>query len=337
MIFLPFNTLPKDEIKRSELLQDYFTEHCVSNILVDNSWLIDFQFPDYPEYYIDPLIMEGISWWKRDLTISEIPFAVKMVDQNFQLSLNDSWTLLAWSQWLSNYVEQIGFPNEVIILHVDDHDDLMSPRVWKRKSKWSDAITGKSVNLLDTDSIANAIRSGAVGIGSFIVPLLHSIPIVQIRHLCATSYSLTRQGWYSLSPTLIQDVLLNKRNHRLGNDLQAYPNSSSAPINKSIYRVTNDLNEWLKDLPKDVPILLHIDMDYFNNRFDGDSDWITHSNRHDPSFKEIETSISSIFDSLDRKKVIDKISNISISLSPRFFPAEFWERSITQIRHHLNR
>jgi hypothetical protein len=336
MIFLPFDTLPKDTPTRLQLLQDYFTEHCVSSNLIGDLWSIDLQFPDFPEYYIDPHIMEGIAWWKSDLTISEIPFAVK-TNQDFQLSLNDSWTLLAWSQWLSTYVERMGFPNEIIILHVDDHDDLMSPRIWDGKFGWNDAITGENVSLLKPNSIAKAIKSGAIGIGSFIVPLLHSIQRVQIRHLCATTYSVTRKGLYSLTSNHVQDNLLNTKNKRIATKLQLCQNLSSVTTNNSTYRVTANLDEWLKDLPTDIPILLHIDMDYFNNRFNGDSDWLMHRKRYDPSYQEIALSISSMFDSLDRKKLIDKISNIAISLSPGFFPAEFWEASIAQIQYHLNK
>jgi len=338
MILLPFDSLPNDNILRSQLLQEYFTEQCVSSTLVDESWSIDLQFPNFSEYYIDPNIMEGLAWWQSELAISEIPFAVRK-EQRFQLSLNDSWTLLAWSQWLSDYVEKIGLPSEIIILHVDDHDDLMSPRIWQGESGWSDAITGKSVNLLEPDSISNGIRSGAIGIGSFIVPLLHAIQRIQIRHLCATSYSVIRQGWYSLNPIFLSDTLLSPNKRRLAVELQPYPNLSSAIAtdNGSTYIVSADLDEWLRDLPNNVPILLHIDMDYFNNRFNGDSDWKIHTNCHDPSHKEIEMSINAMFDTLYNKGVMDKLYNIAVALSPRFFPAEFWETSIDRIRYHLNK
>lgn len=336
MILLPFDALPQDKIVRSQLLHQYFSGQCVSSTLVGNLWSIDLQFPNFSEYYVDPHIMEGLAWWQSGLAVSEIPFAVR-TEQGFQLSLNDSWTLLAWSKWLSGYVEKMGLPPEIIILHVDDHDDLMNPKISNGESGWSDAITRKNINLVEPDSISNAIISGAIGIGSFIVPLLHTIQRVQIRHLCATRYSVIRQGWYSLNPIFVSDALLNPNNKRLAVDLQPCKNLSSAIENNHTYRVTADLDEWLKDLPVNVPILLHIDMDYFNNRFNGDSDWETHTNRYDPSSEQILIAINNMFNSLYHKKIMNNICNIAIALSPSFFPSEFWAASIDRIRDYINK
>ncbi|PSB02361.1 hypothetical protein [Merismopedia glauca] len=337
MIFLPIDALPQDKTVRSQLLHEYFVGQYVTSQLIDNVWSIDLHFPDFADYYIDPHLLEGLAWWKNGVTISEIPFAVKR-EPSFQLSLNDSWTLLAWSQWLSSVnIEQTEIPSEIVILHVDDHDDLMSPRVWDKESIWSDAITGESLDLLEPNSVINAIRSGAIGIGSFIVPLLHFIQKVQIRHLCATGYSVARQGWYSLTPTLVSDRLFKPNCKRLAVELQSCQNPSSVIENKNTYRVTADLNEWLKDLPANVPILLHIDMDYFNNRFNGDSDWEVHTNRYDPSREEVIASINVMFDVLYQNEVMDKIFNIAIALSPGFFPAELWEPAIEQIRYQLSK
>lgn len=337
MIFLPLNALPQDKTARSELLHEYFVGQYVTSTLTNDVWAIDLHFPDFFDYYIDPRLIEGLDWWQSELKISEIPFAVKQ-DQGFQLSLNDSWTLLAWSQWLSKvYADEGQLPSEIIILHVDDHDDLMSPRVWSEASKWHDAITRESVDLLKPESISHAIRSGAIGIGSFIVPLLHLIQKVEIRHLCATNYSVIRQGYYSLIPTLAPDHLLNPDSKRLAVELQTCCEVTLRENIKSTYRVTADLDEWLKDLKANIPILLHIDMDYFNNRFNGDSDWETHASRHDPPYEEVVTLIDGMFAALYQSGVMNRICNIAVALSPAFFPVEFWESSIERIRYHLSK
>lgn len=335
MIFLPFDALPQDKSARSQLLHEYFIGQYVSSTLIDDIWSIDLHFPEFSDYYIDPYLAEGLAWWQSGLSVSEIPFAVKK-DQGFQLSLNDSWTLLAWSQWLSSvYAEKNQLPSEIVILHVDDHDDLMSPRVWNEESGWNDAITSKSLNLLEPESVSNAIRSGSIGIGSFIVPLLHSIQKVQIRHLCATGYSVVRQGCYSLMPTLVPDQFLSLKSKRLAVELHACQDLDPTKNSKSTYRVTADPNEWIKDLPVNIPVLLHIDMDYFNNRFNGDSDWETHKNPHDPSREEVITLIDVMFSTLYQNGAMDKICDIEVALSPGFFPAEFWKPAIERIRYHL--
>jgi hypothetical protein len=335
VILLPVNALSEDKVIRSKFLHEYFAGQFVSSTLINNSWAIEHYFPDISDYYIDPYLSQGLTWWQGAMDFSDIPFAIRK-EEGFQLSLNDSWTLLAWSQWLSTYTSKIGMPSEIIILHVDDHDDLMSPLVWDEDSRWIDATTRRSIDILNPDSITHAIKSGSIGIGSFIVPLLHVIPKVQIRHLCATSYSVTRQGCYSLTPTLVPDQLLNASSKRIAVELNSRGDSNLEVDNKSTYQVTADLDEWLQDLPTNVPILLHIDMDYFNNRFNGDSDWELYGNSHNPSCEEVIKSVNIMFNALSQSNLIDKICDTTVALSPGFFPAELWEPSVDCIRYYLS-
>lgn len=332
MLCLPIHSLPTNEAERSNTLQKYFTEHIVSSEKNDNFWAIKLIFPDFLDFYVDSNLENGLSWWGSGLTVSDIPLAFRR-ERKFQLSLNDSWTLFSWSKWLSNHVEKVGFPSEVIILHVDDHDDLMSPRVFHEKSIWKDLITGQELDLLKPDSIKNSIESGAIGIGSFIVPLVHRIPKVHVRHLCATDYSFTRRDLYLLQPILLaEDVIFPDKNRLAVKLINRAENFSET---QNTYKVTANLDEWLHDLPSNVPILLHIDMDYFNNRFNGDSDWEIYTNNHDPSGEKLLSSIDLMFNALNQKQVMEKICDISIALSPRFFPSEFWQASVDLIHSHL--
>jgi hypothetical protein len=92
----------------------------------------------------------------------------------------------------------------------------------------------------------------------------------------------------------------------------------------------------LDELP-DVPTLLHIDLDYFNNRFNGDSDWELHSSRHDPTSHEIMSAIDLVFNTLAVRGIFDRIVDITVALSPGFFPAEFWSLAIERIYYHLDK
>ena len=62
---------------------------------------------------------------------------------------------------------------------------------------------------------------------------------------------------------------LDRWNHRLG----SYARFASA-------------RSWADD-PSGDPILLHIDMDYFNNRYDGDSEWQLREPRLDPELPQM--------------------------------------------------
>lgn len=332
MLYLPIDSLPNDPKKRSGILEQYFTEHIASSELINDSWQIDLFFPDFSDFYIDPHLIDGLLWWEKNFLLSDIPLAFK-TEKGFQLSLNDSWTLFSWSQWLADYVKKIGVPSEVVILHIDDHDDLMSPRIINDGLVWKDLITGQELDLFKPDSIRCGIESGAIGIGSFIAPIIHKIPRVHVRHLCATGYSTTRKGLYSLQPTLFHDDLIAPEKKRLA--VKLVPCAGQVSPHANTYRVTANVDEWLQDLPNGVPILLHIDMDYFNNRFNGDSDWELYKNSHDPSGEELLLSIDSVFHALAQQEVIGNICDVAIALSPRFFPAEFWQMSIDRIRGYL--
>jgi hypothetical protein len=175
MIVIPRQYLPDDEQTRHERLRSYFTEHMATSASVDEGWLITLNWPNTADYYIDPRLMEGLSWWSQDLSIEGIPAAVR-TESRLQLSLNDSWTLFSWSRWLAQCSSKGCLPSEIVLLHVDDHDDLMSPRLWLDRGFWIDSISCQPVDLLKPETISAAIASGAIGIGSFIVPLLYSIP-----------------------------------------------------------------------------------------------------------------------------------------------------------------
>ena len=85
-------------------------------------------------------------------------------------------------------------------------------------------------------------------------------------------------------------------------------------------------------------ILLHIDMDYFNNRYDGDSDWRGRTERLDPNPERICAMIDRMTAALDQYGVFERIEDVVIAYSPGFFPAELWpmadERLMANMRAH---
>ena len=336
MIVIPRQYLPEDEQARYECLRSYFTEHMASSALVDEGWLITLNWPNTADYYIDSRLMEGLSWSSQDLSVEGIPAAVR-TENRLQISLNDSWTLFSWSRWLAQCSSEGSLPSEIVLLHVDDHDDLMSPRLLLNRSYWIDAISHQPVDLLKPETISAAIGSGAIGIGSFIVPLLHYIPKIHMRHLCATGYSLSRKGRYLLQRETVADDLLKPGMMRPSTRLEAIQESLDWNFgNTSTYSVSANPDQWLRELPN-IPTLLHIDLDYFNNRFNGDSDWELHSSRHDPTNHEITSEIDLVFNTLAVQGIFDRIVDITVALSPRFFPAEFWSLAVERIYYHLNK
>lgn len=304
-------------------MASYFGERVIGCVQEGDSWRINLlPFPS-DDYYVDPDLWDGLRWWDAAATVDQIPGLFRDVDGWF-LSLNDAWTLLPWSRWLQTAEK----PDEIVIVHVDDHDDLMSPRLGIEASSLTDLVTGRSVAVSDPESIESAILSGAIGQGSFLVPFIFAFERVHLRHLCATGYSDSRVGYNRMELEQRVDTLIDPSAKRpsVRLDGNGQPGGSS-------YLVSRDAQQIVADLPETAPIVVHIDLDYFNNRFNGDSDYIMNENRHDPSLDEVKRMADDLLTALST--VSDRIVSVAVGVSPGFFPAEYWQEMIDHLRPGL--
>lgn len=323
------STLPADAGRRGSVLRDYFNEFSVESERHERGWKLRLLPPSRLEHYVDPRIGEGLRWWSDTfgpIELLDVPFAHHRVPRSM-ISLNDSWTLLSWSHWLASHSLSSGLPQNVTILHLDDHDDFMCPRVFLgHDGGLCDGVTGRPVDLAMPTSVESAIRSGAIGIGSFISPLLHHLPCVDVRHLCATQYRLDRAGAHWIGRAILEDSLL-----QLGGSRPALTVARGSRPKGAVahpYLVTDDLKSWLGGL-RDGPILLHVDMDYFCNPYNGDSDWAESGPKHERSPGDVIRRIDEVFDALG--PIASRIEDCAIALSPGFFPVSLWSIAMSRV------
>jgi hypothetical protein len=93
----------------------------------------------------------------------------------------------------------------------------------------------------------------------------------------------------------------------------------------SNYVVSSNIKECLSNLPQDLPIFLHIDMDYFNNRFNGNSNWETENERiHDINPEDQRRQMHSIATELKKRRLCERVVDTCIGISAGFYPGEFW-------------
>lgn len=314
---IPKHLLPADDDARDELLCDYFCERVADSRADGNEWIIDLTTAPSVDFYPDELLTDGLAWWEAEFPIEAVPLAWRDMG-GWHLSLNDAWTLFNWS----TYFTRIGrIPDGLVILHVDDHDDLMTPRVSIDGGSFVDLLTGSPIDLTRSSTVESAVRSGAVAQGSFLAPILHAARHVEIRHLCQTRYARERIGAWFVEPTFVRDSLLDPGSLRPGVGLA----QGQAIAGQSRYLVTSDVDEWVADLPEGE-VLLHVDFDYFNNRFNGDSDWRRTSDRHDPPVEDVLERIDQMLASIRGAGL--PVSATAAALSPGFFPAEMWEPAV---------
>lgn len=323
--------LPKKEEDLQQFLVDYFSGKDIRILEQDDNY-IDVLLSNHrsSDYYIDPNILEGLQWWDKSIMIKEIPDQFRNLVK-YQLSLNDNWTIYSWSLWLEQRLLENDVPNEIVILHIDDHTDCMPPLLFKKDNLFINPFNNEEVNLFNPNTVRRAIESGAISIGSFMTLFLHSMPRIQFRHLMPKHRLSKAQVSGKVNRGFLSDETIQPYQER---PLLSFSPSEGIKSNLE-YSVFTEIDDFLKDISDTASILLHVDMDYFNNRFDGDSDWRSHEFNHDPSAEIVYKNIEETFSTIENSNITKRIENYTVALSPGFFPVEFWKESISVINRVL--
>lgn len=326
-MLVPAERLPDGRRERDQILQEYVVDRVPHAVRDGDMWAIRLLPPPRLDYYVDPRLDEGLAWWSKfagPTRIRDIPYAIRR-RSGVQLSLSDAWTITSWSRRLAAQAAAQSHP--VVILHVDDHEDLMSPRLIIRDGTLIDLISGESVYIDRPATVDAALRSGAIGMGSFVVPMLTIGREVNIRHLRMPTGRPRTPGHYRLTLAHEPDTMLcpgepRPTAHIVGSN--THPGRGQITVGS--YTLTETLSGWLDDLPADALLLLHVDCDYFNNRYDGDSDWRSHLQIHDPSAKQVQLGVKELCEAL--RPLAGQLDDVTIALSPGFFPAEYWQETV---------
>ncbi len=323
--------LPKKEDDLLQFLVDYFPGKDIRIVEQDDNY-IDVSLSNHgsSDYYIDPNILEGLQWWDQSILIEEIPNQFRNLVK-YQLSLNDNWTIYSWSLWLEQRFLENDIPNEIIILHIDDHTDCMSPLLFKEGNVFINPFNNEEVNLFNPTTVKQAIENGVISIGSFMTLFMHSMPRIQFRHLMPKHRLSNAHVSGKVNREFLSDNTIPPYQER---PLLSFSPSGGIKSNVE-YSVFTEIDDFLKDISDTAAILLHVDMDYFNNRFDGDSDWRSHAFNHDPSAELVYKNIEQVFSAIEKSNIAKRIENYTVALSPGFFPAEFWNESISIINRIL--
>ncbi len=319
------NALPEAFLKRHAALRDYFCDKDAEAKEVDGGWELSLHWPDGVERHVDPRLDEGLAWWGGGVRRESMALARRREGKVLR-ALYDTWTLHSWSEWLA---KQPAPPARLTILHIDDHEDLLSPRLFETNGEWIDPIARKTVAMRDPSSVQSAIESGAIGMGSFMTPFLHALPHCDVRQLRQPPKTRTTED-FDIVLTSTLDTLISPGSRRPSVKLQKREHGVGA----GRMRITADLDDWLTDI-QDAPILVHIDMDYFNNRYDGDSDWGAHSDPLDPTPEKVGDIVDNMLEALRSRRLIERFADVVIAFSPGFFPAELWSKVDGQLRAGL--
>lgn len=324
-MLVPLDRLPSSFAARHAALRDYFCDKDADATEIDGGWSLRMHWPDDIYRHVDLGLDEGLTWWGDGVRRETMALARRREGRVLR-SLYDTWTLQSWCEWRSRRSES---PQTLTILHVDDHLDLGSPRLFTDGENWADAITGADVSLSDPASVQAAIESGAIGMGSFLTPFLHALPHCDVRHLCQPPKSRGTVD-YAVKLGAEPDTLIAPGRPRPSATLIR----STTPPGPGRFRITPNLEDWLVDI-EPGPILLHVDMDYFNNRYDGDSDWKEHQEPLDPTIEVVCDTIDQMANALRTRGLVERIEDAVVAFSPGFFPAELWPQADARLKQGL--
>ncbi|MDW8243038.1 MAG: hypothetical protein RMJ88_07480 [Thermogemmata sp.] len=335
---IPYECLPTEMNERQRVLREYFCDLIPEIKESDHGWIVELRWPDHADFFVDPLIPHHLDWWRAGMSLVNIRREVYCSAHGL-IALDDAWTLYGWSKWLTNNFSISQPPCEVVIIHVDYHKDMMCPRIIQTACGYEDALTGNCFSIFDPPSVKSAILSGAIGIGSYIAPVVHELPKVHIRHIRPAIIGDKDNSEGHILRNTEPDTLLRPNKPRLS--MKITPTLPQAVRCQSdecsgSYRVSSDYSYAFSDLP-DCPVLLHIDMDYFNNRYDRDSEWSKRPRKHDPTLEQLLYEIDAMFNALTNSGISQRLTNVTVALSPGFFPSEFWRASMERLESHLLR
>ena len=253
------------------------------------------------------------------------------LDYQSIFSLLESWIPYGWSYF---FCQRNEIPKNLTIIHLDDHSDLMSPFVSVNDinecNNWKDILTGHSINILKPESVKRSIESGAITLGSILTLLVYSVENINIIHLKQNSKTILQY----IKKEIEIDPIIVPRQKRMSIKLLDDPPTDSRQYNK--YFRTSDIKKLTTNIKDDSEVFLHIDMDFFNNRFNGSTDWKVNSN-HDQDIDQQKSIIKSFCDAIAQSGLLNKIVHISIGLSPSFYPSEFWHSGLETLVYELKR
>lgn len=298
-------------------LQNYFNEFQFD--YVENE--------DYFKLQLTPLdysYCEDISKGLSDLKIDQSDVnKFCHITNNVCLCLSENWIPYAWTKILP----ELDIKNNIFnLIHVDDHSDMMSPYIYTSENEFYDLLTNQKIDFSDIISMKNTIKKGAITIGSMLTPIIYTVNNINILHY---KKNILEESFNFKKDTFIDSVLIQNA-QRIKISLE------KNKTNQNIYfKTSNFENIVYKCTETNNQCILHIDMDFFNNRYNGSTDWLKNKNINDSTFEEQKQEINNLCRFLKKINLTNPIRYIFIGLSPSFYPSEYWKKGLTYLLQNL--
>lgn len=272
-------------------LESLFSDKQIDLVEVnDEEFIFQLNLPDKSSWYVDPMIK------KMNIEeLKELPKWFFLEEKNNKCFLQTHFHYNALRA--ADYYELKTGEKLDCIVHFDDHSDMMP--IYKNS---------------DNSSYDLRISKGELSIGNFLTNYLmkNKIDVYHIQKSTSPSFHEKQMSY-----------LIQEDDVKIGN-LDFKKIEIREKVNDS---ETDKFYRKLKNSDLAIPkkyqnIWLDIDLDYFCNRFNRDSDW--HEKKYlDISMERLKKEIIYFLWKFNTNEWRKKVKVVTIATSPGFFPVEY--------------
>jgi hypothetical protein len=210
--------------------------------------------PDMSYHDVDPHLAAALKQIRSDLTPADV-LSYHQSRRWADIYFEDSWT----GYFIARHFEARGKPDEFVLIHLDDHTDMMATLMYRANRGLIEPTTGATFDPWSSGHWEGAIQTGAVNIANYLTPFYYGGIRFHVRHVNngpkESSYIACASRCCEPAPTLeFADLARN-----------ADPARSCGT-----YAAGPDPHDVLNAMPR-ASVLVHVDLDYFINDFNGAS------------------------------------------------------------------
>jgi hypothetical protein len=235
-------------------------------------------------------------------------------------SFNHCWALKPWARHL---LGRSGRPP--LVIHLDAHDDLAAPPVAATSvtGVFTAPVGDATLDLRDAETIDHFILRGFVGIGSFIAPIVHAVPEIEIVHVAREHPSGAEE---------LELVLREDRQSTYTGTACRCPGVTLSPLHEPArrrYTRTSDVRVAI-ERARGREVVLDIDLDYFSNAFDDRRPVAEDDVSIDAGLAGAAALVDDLEGALRDAAVVPAVA--TVALSPGFFPSDGWSTLLPRLR-----
>lgn len=284
--------------------------------LVEEESAVRLLGPEMSYHQADPYLQRRLEemWMGRGDILSYM-CRTERIDVCFE----DSWT----GYFIAERFEKSRRGDNLTIIHLDDHTDMMATLLYFSGDGLVDPTNGAPFDPRCSSSWRSAIHSGAINIGNYMTPLYYSGSHIHIRHVnnlpehSDFRWILREPCQYNLIPEK-QFATIAKLDSPIPGVVGSYCAASSPET--VLHKNSSD---WT---------IIHIDLDYFINDFNGASRGASYT--PDPALRtKAAEKLERFFDALAKADI--SVDRWIIATSPGFCSAYHWEWLFSEIEQNI--